>query len=197
MATMSNRERRLIALAVAVALAIGGWLFLVEPIRERNRTTAELLPAREQILAKRRALIARAPALRQDLEQTTQRVEQIKGRLLAAAAPPVAASELVKIVKDTAIQARLEVRSERILAPVSHGELLEVPVEITVSGGIRELVTMLYGLDAVGKILTLQDLKIRVLNVSQPKELLTTVMVSGFILPKPAAPRPAAGPKQS
>lgn len=118
-------------------------------------------------------------------------MEQLKTRLLAAATPPVAASELVKIVKDAAQQAHLEVRSERILTPAARGELLEIPVEITVSGGIRDLVTLLYQLEDTRKILTLHDLKIRVLNVSQPKELLTTVTVSGFILPQPPASKPS------
>ena len=41
----------------------------------------------------------------------------------------------------------------------------------------------------VGKLLSVQDLKIRVLNVNQPKGLLTTLTVSGYILPKPATPK--------
>ncbi len=191
MATISARERTLIGVAVGLAVLIAGWLFAVEPLRERNRELAELVPAREQVLAKRRDLIARAPAVKRELEEATQRVEQLKTRLLAAATPPVAASELVKIVKDAVQQAHLEVRSERILTPAARGELLEIPVEITVSGGIRDLVTLLYQLEDTRKILTLHDLKIRVLNVSQPKELLTTVTVSGFILPQPPASKPS------
>ncbi|HKN47390.1 MAG TPA: type 4a pilus biogenesis protein PilO, partial [Candidatus Polarisedimenticolia bacterium] len=96
---------------------------------------------------------------------------------------------LVKIVKDAAGQAGLEVRSERILTPTARGELLEIPLEITVSGGIRELVALLYQLEEARQLLTLQDVKIRVLNVSQPKELLTTLTVSGFILPGPPPPK--------
>jgi len=32
-------------------------------------------------------------------------------------------------------------------------------------------------------MLTVQDLRVRVVNVSQPRELLATLTVSGFILP--------------
>ena len=189
MGAVSARERRLIGLAAAVVALIAGWIFVIEPLRARNRELAELIPAREQVLAKRRDLIARGPALKRELEEATQRVEQIKTRLLTAAAPPVAASELVKIVKEAAVQAGLDVRSERILTPAALGDLLEIPVEITVSGGIRELVSLLYQLEDVRKLLTLHDLKIRVLNVGQPKDLLTTVTVSGYILPKPSVPK--------
>ncbi len=189
MGTVSTRERRLIGLAAAVVALTAGWIFVIEPLRARNRELAELIPAREQVLAKRGDLIARSPVLKRDLEETTRRMEQIQAHLLTEAAPPVAASELVKIVKDAAVQAGFDVRSERILAPAARGELLEIPVEITVSGGIRELVSLLLQLEEVGKLLSLQDLKLRVLNVNQPKGLLTTLTVSGYILAKPPTPK--------
>jgi len=64
-----------------------------------------------------------------------------------------------------------------------------VPIEITVAGGIRESVNLLYQLERTGKLLTVQDLKLRVVSLGQPKDLLTTVTVSGYLLS--ARPRPA------
>ena len=66
---------------------------------------------------------------------------------------------------------------------MENGEILIIPVEIAVSGEIRQLVDLLAKLDAAPKMLTVQDLRVRVVNVSQPKELLATLTVSGFILP--------------
>jgi hypothetical protein len=71
-------------------------------------------------------------------------------------------------------------------------------VEITVSGGIREIAGLLYRLEGTPTLLTLQDLKVRVISVGQPRELLTTLTVSGFILsagPAQKAERPAGSPK--
>jgi hypothetical protein len=62
-----------------------------------------------------------------------------------------------------------------------------------VAGGIRDLVTLLYRLEGTQKTLTLQDLKVRVVSVGQPKELLTTLVVSGYILP--SAPTQKQGEK--
>jgi Tfp pilus assembly protein PilO len=106
----------------------------------------------------------------------------MSARFLTAATPAVAASELQKIAKDTAGQATTEIRSERILPPVERGEILEIPIEIAVSGEIRQLVDLLARLESAPKLLTVQDLKIRVVNVSQPKELLVTLTLSGFIM---------------
>ena len=183
MANLSRRERTIIAAGLAVAIGIGGWSFVVEPILEANRSARELVPAREEVLQKKRDLIARKGAIEAELRTTTERLNDVSARFLTSATPAVAASELQKLVKDMAAQANTEVRSERILPPAERGELLEIPVEIAVSGEIRQLVDLLARLDSAPKLLTVQDVRVRVVNVSQPKDLLTTLTLSGYILP--------------
>ena len=179
----SRRERTILVIGGAAAVLVLGWIFVVEPLTERVRATSELVPTRSQALARRLDLIARKDAIVKELERTNAEIERASARFLTEAAPAVAASELQKLTKDMAAQASTEIRSERILPPVERGEILEIPVEITVSGEIRQLVDLLAQLDAAPKMLTVQDLRVRVVNVSQPKELLATLTVSGFILP--------------
>jgi len=182
---LSRRERVLVGLALAVGVILGGWLLVVEPILEHNRAASELVPAREQVLQQKRELIARRAVIAAELDKTTARFGKISEGFLTSATPAVAASELQKIVKDMAAEARTEVRSERILPPADRGDLLEIPVEIAVSCEIRQLVDLLARLDGSNKLLPVQDLKVRVVNLSQPKELLVTLTISGFILPSP------------
>jgi len=183
MANLSRRERTVIAAGVLVGILLGGWSFVVEPILESNRRAGELVPAREQMLEKRRDLIARKGVIEAELRSLTERLNAVSARFLTSATPAVAASELQKLVKEMAAQANTEVRSERILPPAERGELLEIPVEIAVSGEVRQLVDLLARLDGAPKLLTVQDFRLRVVNVSQPKELLATLTLSGYILP--------------
>jgi len=183
MANLSRRERTVIAAGVLVGILLGGWSFVVEPILESNRRAGELVPAREQMLEKRRDLIARRGVIEAELRSLTERLNAVSDRFLTSATPAVAASELQKLVKEMAAQANTEVRSERILPPAERGELLEIPVEIAVSGEVRQLVDLLGRLDGAPKLLTVQDFRLRVVNVSQPKELLATLTLSGYILP--------------
>ena len=180
---LSRRERMLIGGCVAAVLIAGIWEFGVQPIRDENRLAAELVPARERVLLRRQELIATKGALTRELEQTTARIEHASTRFLAAAAPPVAASELQKIAKETATAAGMEVRSERILPPVERGDLLEIPVEIAVSGEVRNLVQLLGRLEGAPKLVVVQDVKVRVMNVAQPKDLLATVTLAALIMP--------------
>jgi Tfp pilus assembly protein PilO len=183
---LSRRERTIIAAGLAVSVVIGGWLFVVAPILKANRVATDTGPAREQVLQRRQELIARKAAIASELETATSQVDALSARLLSSATPAVAASELQKIVKDLAAQAKTEVRSERILPTAERGELIEIPVEIAVSGEIRQLVDLLAKLDEAPKLLTVQDLRIRVVNISQPRELLATLTLSGFVLPAKA-----------
>jgi Tfp pilus assembly protein PilO len=180
---VSSRERMLIALGVVAGVVVLGWTFVVQPIRDRNRTAADLVPVREQVLARRLELVARKGTIARDLETTNAQIQALSDRFLPASTPAVAASELQKLTKEIAVKASTEIRSERILPPVERGELVEIPIEIAVSTEVRQLVDILARLEQAPKLLTVQDLKIRVINIAQPKELLATITLSGFILP--------------
>ena len=184
--SMSRRERVLIAVGGAAGLLVLAWTFGVQPLRDRLRTAAELVPVREQVLARRLELVARKAAITRDLEATNAQLQALADRFLPASTPAVAASELQKLTKEIAVKASTEVRSERILTPVERGELVEIPIEISVSTEVRQLVDILARLEQAPKLLTVQDLKIRVINIAQPKELLATITLSGFILPAKA-----------
>ena len=184
---LSRRERAIIFGAGVVALIVVAWLFVLEPIRERNEITAELVPVREELLTRRRELVARKDTVASDLQAINQQIEKLSTRFLTAAAPAVAASELQNIAKEMAAAAKTETRSERILPTVERGELVEIPIEIAVSGEIRQLVDLLSRIESAPKLIRVQDLKVRVMNITQPKDLLATMTLSGFI--RPAKPK--------
>lgn len=202
MTQISSRERWLIGLGVGAALLVAIYVYVVEPALDRRRAAADLIPVREASLQRRRELVAQKPVLLAEAEQATRQIEEESKRLLTGPTPPLAASELQRLVKDMAVATGVEVRSERVLAPTDREGLQEVALEITVAGGIRESTALLHQLDRTGKLLTLQDLKMRVasmgLAAGQARSILTTVTVAGYLPaappPAPAPPRPGPGP---
>ena len=190
MPTFTRRERTLVGLGAVAAVVIGGYLFLVEPLLTRGRDAEATVPAREASLERRRLLVGQHPRLVQELETATQQLETESGRLLHGPTAPLAASELQRIVKDLMIGSNVEMRSERVLPVSDRDGLQEVPIEMTIVGSTRDTVSALARLERTDRLLALKEVKIRVVAVGQPRELLTTLTVAGYLLPG-AAPAKA------
>jgi hypothetical protein len=52
-----------------------------------------------------------------------------------------------------------------------------------VAGRIRDTVELLLKIDQTSRLLTVKDIKVRVVAVGQPCELMTTLVVAGYLLP--------------
>jgi Tfp pilus assembly protein PilO len=187
MLTLKRRERVVVGIALVGLLAVALYLYVVEPLVNRSHDLAELTPAREATLEARRRLIAQRPRLTEELVETAKTFEQQSARLLPGPTAPLAASDLQKVVKDAAEAAKVDVRSERVLPPTDLEGLVEVPIELTVAGGIRDTVALLYQLERTSRLLTVKDVKMRVVAIGQPHDLVMTLTVAGYLLP------PAAG----
>src|SRR4029453_5851601 len=148
----------------------------------------------------------------EELAGANERLQTESRRLLRGPTAPLAASELQQLVKDRISGASVEVRSERVLPVSDQQGLQEISIELAFMGGIRDTVTVLAGLERSPHLLALKDLKIRVVTgghaaglersphlpalkdlkirvvtVGQPRELLTTLVVAGYLMPPPAA----------
>jgi hypothetical protein len=183
MAALSLRERVILGAGAVVALAVGGYLFLVEPLVARARDAQALVPAREATLERRRLLVGQRPRLAAELAAVAERLETESARLLRGPTPPLAASELQKPVKELLPSGGVEVRSERVLPPADHQGLQEIGLELTLVGSIRDTVAALARLERTDRLLALKDVRIRVVAPGQPRELLTTLTIAGYLLP--------------
>ena len=186
MPALRPRERRLLLFAGLLGVGVAGYLYVVEPLIEMHAATRELVAARRSLLARQERLVARSEAYARELDALQAEIGRRRGRLLTGDKAPVAASEIQKLVKATAQEAGIEVRSERILAPVERGSYAEVPVEMTLSGPIRGLTAFLHRLEDAPILLALTDLKVRAPATGATRDLSTTLALSGFI-PTPAA----------
>jgi len=192
MPSLSPRERVVVGVGAVVALVIGGYLLVVEPILARSRAAENTVPAREAALERRRLLVAQRPRLAEELAAADARLEMEARRLLRGPTAPLAASELQKLVKDLLAAGNVEVRSERVLPASEQNGLQEVPIELTIMGSIRDTVNALSRLERADRLLALKDFKVRVVAVGQPRELLTTLTVAGYLLPGATPAKPAA-----
>lgn len=185
MAALRPRERRLLVIAGLLTLGVVGYIYVVEPLIEAHAATRELAVARRGLLVRQQRLVTRTDAYRRELAVLQEEIGRRRARLLAGEKAPVAASEIQKLVKSTAQESGIEVRSERILVPVDRGGYAEVPVEVTLAGPIRGLTAFLHRLEGAPILLALTDLKVRAPATGASRDLSATLSLSGFI-PAPA-----------
>jgi Tfp pilus assembly protein PilO len=183
MPTLHRRERMVIGAGAVIGLVIGGYLFLVEPLMARSHIAETTVPAREATLERRRVLVGQRPRLTEELAAVNARLETESARVLRGPTPPLAASELQKLVKDLLARGNVEVRSERVLPAADQQGLQEVPIEVAIVGSIGDMVTALSHLERADRLLALKDVKIRVVAPGQPREVMTTLTVAGYLLP--------------
>jgi hypothetical protein len=193
---LSRRERTLIGIGAGALLILGGYFYVIEPMLARQRLVAELIPIREATLERRRLMVAQRDQLTADRDAWTQKVAAASAGFLSGPTAPLAASELQKVVKELAVSAEVDVRSERVLTPIDLTGILEVPIELTVACTVRQAVALLSRFEQTPQLLRVKDLKIRVAAPGQPRELVTTLVVSGYLratAPGKPAERAAGG----
>lgn len=188
MPALRARERTLIVLGLIAVLATTGYVLVLEPAIARQRENEALIPAREATLESRRRLIAQRERLTLEQEALGQQIDKASAGLLPGPTPPLAASALQRMMKDLASGSGVELRSERVLAAQDLSGVFEIPIELTVAGSIRQVVTLLSRLERAPGALSVKDLKIRVAAPGQPRELSATLVVAGYLRPGTLAP---------
>jgi Tfp pilus assembly protein PilO len=195
--TLKPRERRFLLVAAVITAGLLGWVYGVEPLFERGRQVRELIQVREELLGRQQRLLEREPRYAQELEALQKQIQETRARLLPGDRPPLAASELQKLVKATAEAAGVEVRSERILPATERGNYTEVSIEVTLSGPIRAITTFVHQLDGAPVLLSLNDVKVRVVSVNAPRDLSATLALTGYIAATPDGAQPRREPPRS
>lgn len=192
MLVLTPRERIASGIGAAVALVVGGYLLIVEPLMARARSAEATVLSREEVLERRRDQILQQARLTEELAAVNARLEVESVRLLRGPTAALAASELQRLIKELLGAASVEIRSARVLPVSDRQGLQEIAVELAVMGSIRDTVTALSRLERAPQLLVLTDVKIRVVAVGQPRDLLTTVVIAGYLLPGPPPGRPVA-----
>jgi hypothetical protein len=128
-------------------------------------------PSREATRNALRRLLFQCPRLIEELAEVTTNLERQTQRLLPGGTVALALFEFQRILKEVAMN--VAVRSERVLPPS----------RFTVAGRIRETVELLSKIEQTSRLLTVKDIKVRVVAVGRPRELMTMLVVSGYLLP--------------
>src|SRR5262245_52230157 len=111
MPALRSRERRLLLLAALLMVGVAGYVYGVEPLMAAHAATRDLVVARRGLLARQQRLVARTDSYGRELATLQAEIQTRRARLLPGDKAPIAASELQKLIKTTAQESGIEVRS--------------------------------------------------------------------------------------
>jgi len=106
--------------------------------------------------------------------------------------PGLAAAKLQKIIKGFALQSRVKIQQVRVEKTKAIDQMPAVPISVTLRSSLRNLSEFVYHMENSEKFLVVEEITTQRINKSNPEELKTRLLVSGFIqdlTPSPDGPK--------
>jgi len=170
-----------------IFLVVGGIIILMIIISQAvswysnyMKGMRELSGAKLLMLEKQLNKLAKRDVLKKEIEIIKKDIDEQERLLLRGSRPPVIAAQLQKILKEKAASLNIEVRVERTLNPIDAGFYLGIPVEIGFVTSTAGLKDFLYALRELPYLLAISEMKVRVTNITNPVDIYTTLIVTGF-----------------
>jgi hypothetical protein len=182
---VNEREKKfLIYGAVAVALIVV--FSLVSWYTDLRNGVSEIADAKNLMIEKQLGKIAQKGSIEKHAIAIRKEIERQERTLLKGGKPPVAAAALQRALKEMASSLNIDVKLERTVNPVDADIYLGIPVEIGFKAATVDLKSLLVKIRKSPYLLTVSEMKVRVTNISNPQDIYTTLVVTGFIkkLPK-------------
>ena len=182
---VSERERKFV-LAAGVGILVIILFHGFSLYSDFRKNVLELSDAKRFVLEKQLQKLSEKDLIEARIAVVKKEIGKQEKFFLRGSKPPVAAAMLQRFLKEKASSLDIEMKQERALNPVDTDVYLGIPVEIGFTASTEKLKELLYKLRTSPYLLTVSELKIRVTNVSNPRDVYATVLVTGFIM-KPEA----------
>jgi hypothetical protein len=154
---------------------------------EFKKRADDFSDARLVMLDKQLSRISGKDKIEKHLGDLKLELERQEKAILQGDKPPVAAAALSNILSEAASSQGVNIAMERTLNPSDVHSYVAVPVEIGFTTTTEKLKEILYRLRTSPFLLTVSEIKVRVLNVNKPTDIYTSLIVTGYIK-KPLEP---------
>lgn len=178
-----NKERKIILIVGAILLLIGA-IYRFGPDPESLFSANKEIELKTKKLARYRQLVQERNSLEEKRLALTRTLERAESALLTGDTPALAAVDIQNLINDIAGRSDIDIRTLRVLKPPEDEEesyLMAIPVQVSLTGEIRQLKQLLYRIVSASKILKITELRIRAVNPRKPEAIQATFTVSGYM----------------
>lgn len=183
---ISKRDKKILtigALAVVLILVIS---YVIIPFIESEKDIREITQQKEMVLQKYEKIMNQREKVERRLNQLRGEQNQLHRKLLKGSTTSLAAAEMQKVLEKLSKTQDLELKSVKVRDEEEKGEFLAIPLEIRFVTDLGRTRKFLADLEKNSKCLVIPKLKISVKNQRDPKEVIVTLVVTGFFMRKAA-----------
>jgi Tfp pilus assembly protein PilO len=179
---ISKRDKKFLtvgALALLLFLVIN---YIIIPFIESEQDIREGTEQKEVTLERYERIIGERTEVEKQLAQVKKKQAQLNAKLLTGSTPSLAAADMQKMLEKIAGTHDLEMKSVKVQDGEKQGDLLTIPLEIRLQTDLERTRKFLADIEKNQKYLTVPSLKISVQNQRDPKEIIVTMVVTGFFM---------------
>ncbi len=144
-------------------------------------TTDDYVETKRKHLEIQMTLISEKDGIQKEHEIVNSDLNELNEGLLSGNKPPVAAAEILRVLKKMTSSLGIDINLERTRATVDYGLYLGIPVEITFTAPTAKLKDLLYEIKTSSLHLTISEIKVRVKNINNPVDVNVNLIVKGLM----------------
>lgn len=178
---ISARDKRFI---IVGAVAVGLFVlvkFFISPAADKFSGQKESLAFKEATVAKYTRIIGKQDELQKKLKLLKKDDAKISNSLLKGETPSLSAADIQKTIDRIATSSSIEIQSVKVMDSGKQADLVTVPIQVRFTTDLSRMKNFVYSIETGQKLLTIPNLKISVRNRREPREVIVTVVICGFM----------------
>ena len=179
---IAKRDKKFLvggALAFVLFLII---TYVIAPFIESEKEIQEGTQQKEMILQKYERIINQRGEVEKKLAQLRGKQNEVSRALLQGSTPSLAAAEMQKILEKMSSTHELELKSVKVQDAEERGTFLAIPIEVRLITDLNRTRKFLADLEKNQKYFTIPQLRISLQNQRDPKEVIVTLVITGFCM---------------
>ena len=152
----------------------------IQPVYEKQKRVDQKIQNKIQFIQKYYEILS------QDSYYNAKKTANERTRIILAkkflneTQPGLAAARLQKIIKGFALRSRVKIEQVRVEKAKVIDQMPAVPISVTLRSNLRNLSEFVYRMENSEKFLVVEEITSQRINKSNPEELKTRLLVSGF-----------------
>jgi len=177
---ISQRDKKVLIAGIVFVVCYLLFFFVAKPIYKKQAKTDDKIKTKVQFIQKYYEVLNQK-SYYQEKEKANQSTHvSLARRFFQEKQPGLAAASLQKLVESfssgTVVIERTKVNKLKYIEGI-----LAVPIEISVRSSLKNLSLFLMRIENHEKFLIIEELRLRRINKTDPEDLQTRLMITGFI----------------